>query len=131
MQSNWSTELPATEAAIQDLVSKSPYELPSDYLEFLRASNGWEGEISIDPGWLAMWKAEQVNEFNVGYEVPRWAPGFWGFGSNGGGEILAFDFRISPPAVVMLPMIGLDPEEVILISANFAEFLISALNTEH
>lgn len=46
-------------------------------------------------------------------------PGFLGFGSNGGGELLAFDTRVQPWKVCMIPFIPLDESESIVIAPDF------------
>jgi len=86
--------------------------------------------MDIDPGYLILWKAEEVNQSNRDYEVSRWAPEFWGFGSNGGGELMAFDFRRrDAPKICMIPMIGMEPEAAIEVAPNFESFTAHLLST--
>lgn len=60
----------------------------------------------MDPGWFQLWPAEKVIEYNNSYKVAENVPGFFGFGSSGGGEMLAFDMRGGKPRkVVMIPFI--------------------------
>jgi hypothetical protein len=121
----WTIRPPgATPVAIQGLSSGSPIQLPSEYLELLRFSNGGEGELAVAPGWFLFWPAEDVIEFNRGYNLSEYLPGFFGFGSNGGGELLAFDTRNGEPlAVVMVPFIPLDPSEAVIIAPDFSTFI--------
>ncbi|MCF7787889.1 MAG: SMI1/KNR4 family protein [Prosthecobacter sp.] len=120
---DWLREAPASESAITSLVASSSWELPADYLDFLRLSNGGEGELGIQPCWFCMWRAEEVIAFATDYQVADYAPGFFAFGTNGGSELLAFDCRSSPPwPVVALPSIGLEPDEAMPVSANFGDF---------
>src|SRR5512139_3305998 len=93
----WKRESPAQSEAVQRLAAESKVELPEDYIALLHYSNGGEGELGVEPGWFQLWPAEKVMEFNQGYEVETNAPGFFGFGSNGGGEMLAFDMRGGKP----------------------------------
>ena len=59
---------------------------------------------------------------NAGYEIEKWLPGFSGFGSSGGGELLAFDLREGEPyPIVMVPFTSLDPSDVIRIAKSFDE----------
>jgi len=70
-----------------------------------------------------VWSAEEVLERNRGYEVPGRLPGFFGFGSNGGGELLAFDMRRGQACpVVAIPFVPMDAEEAIAVSESFAAF---------
>lgn len=120
----WDRESPASEAALEKLLSESGLELPEDYLEFLRQSNGGEGELGVQPGWFHIWKAEEVVQAGLEYEVPKYAPGFFAFGGNGGGELLAFDARKNRPwPVVALPCIGLAADETMLVADHFKDLV--------
>lgn len=120
---DWGRQSPASEAVLSNLALEAGCILPNDYLNFLSHSNGGEGELGVQPGWFQLWEAENVIQFGVDYEVPKYAPGFFAFGSNGGGEILAFDIRNDAGRpIVALPCIGLEPDEAMLVAANFADF---------
>lgn len=120
----WDRQPPATESIVAKLASESGYNLPEDYLTFLRQTNGGEGELGVQPGWFQIWNAEEVIEFGVEYEVPKYAPGFFAIGSNGGGEILAFDTRNGTPwTIVALPCIGLEPDAAMTVASSFNEFV--------
>ena len=70
------------------------------------------------------WPADEVLKLNQGYEVADTISWLLGFGSNGGGEIFAFDLREGPPwPVVIAPFIGMESSTVIRISNDFGEFL--------
>jgi SMI1 / KNR4 family (SUKH-1) len=117
-------EPPAGPDALQRLAAAAPVTLPDDYLTLLAFSNGGEGELGIKPGWFQLWPAEEVLELNRGYELAEFLPGFFGFGSNGGGELLALDYRNGPPyKVAMVPFIPMDQAEAVTIAETFAEFL--------
>ena len=75
------------------------FDLPEEYKKFVKAGS-LEGELSIDPGWYQLWPLDQVAELNRNYEIEEFAPGFLAFGSNGGGEIFAFDHQYR---IYMLP----------------------------
>jgi len=60
---------------------------------------------------------------NSAYGVGEFAHGLWGFGSNGGGELLALDVRGGEPyPVVMVPFIEMALSEAQQISDCFDEF---------
>jgi hypothetical protein len=114
----------ASETAIRALTESAPIPLPEVYLAFLRNSNGAAGNLGIEPGYVAFWRAEEVLAHNLGYKVAEFAPGFFGFGSNGGGELLAFDHRGSAPwPIVMIPMIPMDSKEAIQVAPDFISLL--------
>jgi len=98
-------------------------DFPAEYTRFLLWSNGGEGELSVEPGWFSLWPAEEVVELNEGYEVQTRLPGFFGFGSSGGGELLAFDTRTTPWNILSIPFIPLYEEEAVLVAANLGEFM--------
>jgi hypothetical protein len=102
----------AAEEAIQNLVSNAGVELPTDYLDFLRFANGGEGDLGIQPWYFQVWAAEEAIANNRSYNIPEFLPGFFGFGSSGGGEVLAFDVRREGERrVFMIPMIPMSESE--------------------
>ncbi|MBV6499103.1 MAG: hypothetical protein CJBNEKGG_01553 [Prosthecobacter sp.] len=124
LSAKWDREPPASAEVIGKLISESRLKLPEDYLAFLLQSNGGEGELGIQPGWFRIWQAEEVIQAGLEHEVPKYAPGFFTFGGNGGGELLAFDTRSGTPwPVVALPCIGLDAKEAIPVAPNFKDFV--------
>ena len=121
---NWHPELPAAPTIIQELRLQSGLDLPTDYLAFLRFSNGGGGNFGIDSGWFWLWPAEEVLQLNRDYEILHWVPGFFGFGSDGGGEALTFDTRTPQPwKIYKIPFVGLEESEAILIAQSFAAFI--------
>lgn len=120
----WDREAPASPETVHRLVAESKIELPEEYLALLLYSNGGEGELAVEPGWFQLWPAEKVIELNEGYGVGKNAPGFFGFGSNGGGEMLAFDTRKNKSwKVVMIPFIPMTTEDAIVIADDFKAFV--------
>ena len=100
-------------------------DLPSDYLDFLRFSDGGCGSIPVDP-WCfdGLWKATELAEFNRGYQVATYCPGFFGIGSSGGGEMFAFDMRGAQPwPVVHVPFIGMEPAAALPVAPDFHSFV--------
>ena len=122
-KTHWDRVPPADESAIQALVEQSGVELPPDYLEFLRFSNGGDGHLGVEPGWFQIWSIEEVLETNSDLELPEELPGFFGFGGNGGGELFAFDMRGPQPwPIVMIPRTPLEAEFAVKIADDFLAF---------
>jgi len=114
---------PASEDSIRALKNNCEWDLPADYLSFLRLSNGGDGELGIDPGWFQIWPAEEVLPLNEGYEIHTNIPGFFGFGSNGAGELLAFETRAPHSgAVYMIPFVAMEESDAIKIADDFLTF---------
>jgi hypothetical protein len=120
---------PAPESAIDALVQGAPAGLPSDYIAFLRRSDGAEGSLAFAPGWLQLWRADEVLDLNAGYGVCELWPDYLAIGSNGGGELMLFErlgTRFGP--IVMLPCIPLDPNLRVGVCSSCAH-LINSLDT--
>ena len=99
-----------------------PYELPKEYLDFLRSSNGGEGEFAVQPYWVVIWSVEEVLSHKQECSNPEWKPGWFFFAGNAGEELIAFDFSSTPYRVIMVPYTG-DPEDVIKLAADFKGFM--------
>lgn len=122
-QGQWEVVQPCTENVLQDLVKAAAIELPPEYLEYLRRSNGGGGDIGMEPGLVHLWAAEEVAQSNQEYEVQRNVPGFYAFGSSGGGEMFAFDtHRKKPWPIVIIPFIPMDAAYAVQIATDFASF---------
>jgi len=122
----WTRRPPASEAAIQTLIADCDFALPPDYLTFLRYSNGGEGILCIDPGWFRICPAEEVIEYNRGYCVEKYLPGYFAIGSNGGDEMLAIRMRDgSPFPVYMVPFCPMSEGDSLEVAHDFAMFLMA------
>ena len=120
----WQREAPASEEALTALESGAPARLPAAYREFLRYSNGGEGILGIQPGWFQIWTAQEVLPLNADYQVQDWLPYLFGFGSSGGGELLAFDTRTPDEwSVCIVPFSDLCEASVLPLASNFTTFV--------
>jgi hypothetical protein len=115
---------PASSENIKALTQAVQFPLPESYLEFLKISNGGEGILGIEPGWFQIWSASEVIELNRAYSIDEFIPGFFGFGSNGGEELLALKIIKPDAPVFMIPFIPLSESEAQQIAPNFDAFLI-------
>ncbi|MBI5175160.1 MAG: SMI1/KNR4 family protein [Candidatus Melainabacteria bacterium] len=128
----WERKAGASEEAVTALKLSAGGTLPKPYLDFLQVSNGGEGELPVLPFYAVLWSAEEVIENNQGYEVATYAPGFFGIGSSGGGEMLAFDLALEDSsALFALPFMGMDREEAILVASDFEQFVSILGRKEH
>jgi len=123
-RTKWTREAPANRELVERLVTESAVRLPGEYLALLRYSNGGEGELGIEPGWFQLWPAEAVMSLNEAYEVGQNLPGFLGFGSNGGGELLAFDTQSGIAGqVYAIPFIPMTTEGARVVANDFSAFV--------
>lgn len=89
------------------------FRLPDDHRAILLAADGGEGWVGDH--YLVLWRASELAGFNRDYELSSYAPGLIAFAGDGGGELFAYDARIDPPSVVVVPAIGMS-----LAEAHFA-----------
>ena len=96
----------ATASDIARLLTILPFEPPSSYLELLRATNGGEGELNLQPLWFSL--------FDVDFAIHLWNepdyrqeyPGHFFFGSNGGLESIALKMIGEPWPVVSIDTVA-------------------------
>ncbi len=93
--------------------------LPSRYKAYFESGGLVEGFIDGPPGYFSLWHPDEVERNNADLKVNEYAPGFLGFGGDGGGEMLAFD---TSGAVVMLPMVGMEAQYAEPVAGSWDEF---------
>lgn len=111
----------ASDEALLKAESSSGFSFPDDYKSFLAELNGGEGFVGEE--YLILWKAEELGQFNLEYEVVKYAEGLFLFASNGGGEGFAFDIRDSSYPIVQVPFIGMTYGDARNVADNFNQFL--------
>ena len=100
----WSKEIGASAEEIQEFEDALPFDLPRQYLDLLRFTNGGEGELALMPLWFQL--------FPISGALGRWRneffrkefPTLFFFGTNGGLESIAFEIHQSRP----WPIIAVD-----------------------
>jgi hypothetical protein len=99
--------------------------LPEEYVLFLAHSNGGEGSLGIEPGYFVLDSAEEAVECREKKAFSEFFPGFFVFGGNGAGELIAFDTREGGPfPIVMIDATNINlRESVVRIAGNFQEFV--------
>lgn len=110
----------ASEEVLKELQS-TVVGLPASYLDLLRLGNGGEVGLSVNPYTLCLDPGEDALAYwkNGTYAIQE----VFVFGGNGGGELLAFDFRQAGncPVVCFDPI---DPEGSIgTIAPSFEQFI--------
>jgi hypothetical protein len=92
--------------------------LPKDYRDYVEGGGADAAFTDGDPGYFQLWPTSEIEQWNKDYQVEEYAPGFLGFGSDGGGEMLAFD---RAGAVFMIPFIGMNAEDANRIAGSWSE----------
>ena len=98
------------------------FRLPDDYLDFLRETNGYTGEVGR-VGYVAIWPAAEVLPTNEANHFRERIPGFVLFASNEGSEMYASDMRSAAPKVVAIPAIPLEIEFAVEVGSSFVDFI--------
>lgn len=120
---SWAPGPPGDEAAIRALQQSAPVELPSEYIDLLRHSDGGEGPLALPPLYFMLYSAEYAAELNASDEHRDLYPGYFVFGSNGGLESIAFDVRDARPWRIAMydPVAGV--ESAVVIAEDMASFM--------
>src|SRR5919106_3881199 len=108
-------------AAIREREEQLGLRFPSDYVEFMLASNGGEGFVG--ESYVRIEPIEELMSDDLRASLPDERAGLVVFGSNGALEAFAFDTRGPELRIVMFPWIGIDEEEVIEQGRTFTDFL--------
>lgn len=67
-------------------------QLPKDYLDFMGEHNGGEGAVGENL-YMRIFKLEELIDYNNDYEISKYLPDFFIFGTDGGGMLLGYDSR--------------------------------------
>ena len=118
---DWELSDGATGDGISAMCASLKHFLPSDYLEFLKRHNGGEGFLGDN--YLILWKVEELVPFNLEYEVEKYAPGIFLFGSSGGGDGYGFDTSQEGNPVVRIPFVGMDRRYAKVVANTFTDLL--------
>ena len=112
------------ERTIGSLIASCAFELPESFIRFHRQYGAVEGELRIPPYWFQLWSARDLLQANRDYKVQVFLPGWFAFGSSGGGEMLAFYTREPQPwKVYVIPFLAMTEAEARAIAEEFESFV--------
>ena len=94
-------------------------QVPAEISAYYQAKRPLICEFGPQRCECQFWPFEELVRYNVEYEVPKYAPGYFGFGTDGGGEMYAL---ASNGAVVNIPFIGMEPAAARLIARSWRDF---------
>jgi hypothetical protein len=95
-------------------------KIPTQYASYFAGDGPKEGGLVVEPGWFQLWPPDRIEQRNRDYRVQEFAAGFLGFGSSGGGEMLAFD---ADGRVVMIPFVGMSVDEAKPVADSWSDFV--------
>ncbi len=107
---------------IVDFKRKTNINIPNEYVKFLKMFGGGEGIIGKN-SYVILWSISELPDMNMLYKVKEYAPGFFIFGSDGGGEAYAFDTRTPAMPINSIPFVGMEPSLARMIASSFNTFL--------
>ncbi len=113
---------PVSETVLKELNNR----LPKSYFDFLKFSNGVEGEVS-NGSYLQLWKAEELDELNKSYQANEFVPGMFLIGGDGGNEAIGIDLRKdgdSYQKFFRVPFISLEWQEAIELGSEVTDIKI-------
>lgn len=95
------------------------YRLPADYRSWCSEHDGVED--SFGDVYLVLYSLDDVVEASL--QMREFVPGIVVIGSDGGGELFAFDGRSADSPIVMVPAIGLGWGDSIVQARSFGDFM--------
>jgi hypothetical protein len=112
----------ANDLEIADAQRQVGHTLPSDFVHFLRRSNGAEGYLRPSV-YVQLFRAGDLKEINAAAAVDEFAPGFLIFGSDGQGTSYAFDYRRPGTPVVAFKDEQMSRESATVVASSFTDFV--------
>jgi hypothetical protein len=116
---------PVSPNAITHLLSKVNFNIPTDYLDFLAITNGFEGLIGNT--YISLWKAEYLIKNNDDYRTEVFAPGHFIIGSNLGGSAYAFD-NLNGSIVTFEFISMLINDKAVVLAPTFYDFVTTLID---
>ena len=94
--------------------------IPAELIAYHVRGAPLEGFVSSTVvSFFQLWPLAEIETLNRSYEVANYAPELLASGSNGGGEMLAFNQQNQ---ILMVPFIGMEMEDAILVANSWADF---------
>jgi hypothetical protein len=109
---------PPSISDVNAFLTNIDFELPKGFIEFFSQSNG--AVIRGKNVYVELWPITSMIEFNKNYKSDEYAPGFFIFGSNGGGT--AYFFEKKTGYIYEREFIAM-PADASFICKSFTEFL--------
>ncbi|PTS99127.1 cell wall assembly protein [Pedobacter sp. HMWF019] len=110
---------PVDADAMDTFLKAADFALPNDFLDFFKKSDG--AEIRTEDHYVLLWPIPEIIQLNEDYGVEEYAPGFFLFGSDGGGT--AYAIEKATGFIFELPFIAMSKDEAIFKSKNFTDFI--------
>lgn len=120
---------PPSSALIQALAASLPVGIPHDYLHLFRHCNGadiWFEEVGTDDDYdyLRLDPAEHLLDPGIRATLSEVFPDLFVIGSDGGGQVLAYDLRLATESPIILHCPGFsDASNRVVVARSMAELV--------
>ncbi|NVM66399.1 hypothetical protein FHW88_004710 [Mucilaginibacter sp. SG538B] len=105
------------------ILAAIPFELPEDYLFYLKNYETFEDFIVSE--YVSLWTADELLETNEGFGITENLPNVFGIGGNGGGEFIGIEFLSNGThRIILSDLVSLEEEYFIEIGKSFSDMLI-------
>ena len=98
------------------------FNLPRDYVEFMKKHNGGEGAIG-KYGYLAVWSVEELFSYNYEKNGPILSDTLLYFASDRGGTLFAFKMESNSCTIIELQDDTIDVNEIETVASSFGDFV--------
>ena len=108
------------ELFVEKILKRMGKELPKDYKDFIKETNGGIGEIN--DSYIELWSIEDIENNNINYAVEEFLPGVILIGSNGSGDAYGIDMRRGRNDYIKVPFMDMDFDEMDVCGRTIEEF---------
>ena len=123
------SEPSASESEIKSLISFSPRDLPTGYLEVVKVAT--EVEILVDGSkYIRIWSPPGCIEMNEEYEIQRYLPGSLAIGDDEGGKAIVAMDGPNGEGIYLADFGDLDPGSVKFIAPSLEKLLIDGIGID-
>lgn len=98
------------------------FNLPNDYVEFMKKHDGGEGPIG-KYGYLAVWNTSEAFSYNYEKNGPVLSDNLLYFASDRGGTLFAFKMESNSCTIIELQDDTIDLEKIEIIASSFEDFI--------
>jgi hypothetical protein len=95
-------------------------QIPVELTAYHASGNSLVCELDVNPYLCEFWPLAELATYNREYEVPKYAPGYFGFATSGGSEMFAID---PSGAVVCIPFIGMSASLALPLAPSWSAFV--------
>ena len=113
----------AIDEQIEQVERRFGVQLPEDYRLFLRSRTGMSQFVPPADDYLMLDSADELIDINEAGEFQERFPGSLVIGGDGARELLTYDFRQSPPPLVLLDTAASDWSAAIPQAPSLTVFL--------